>query len=114
MYIAFIHLAYGLVTACATLAGMLASDPEGALLFVSTFPLPFVSNAMNLAPALLKYRLEYAVYPLGVFKISAASSSKCLPPASRIFSDPADLPEDYWCKCLSPCASPPLTDDTPG
>jgi hypothetical protein len=97
MYIPLISVGYALFTACMTLAGMLASDPEGALLFVSTLPLPLVSNVLVLAPALVKLQLEYVLQPLKVFEISVSPGSKSLRSSSLVSSQPAELPNDYWC-----------------
>jgi hypothetical protein len=84
-----------------TLAGMLASDPEGALFFVSTLPLPFASSVMLLAPALVQIQLEYVLQPLELMEISNALLSKPLRLASRVSSQPAGLSEDIWSKFSS-------------
>jgi hypothetical protein len=100
MYLPLIDVGYILFTACMTLAGMLVSDPEGALFFVSTLPLPFASSIMLLAPALVQLRLEYVLQPLELMEISNAPLSKPLHSslASRVFSQPACLSEDIWRK----------------
>ncbi|KIM89695.1 hypothetical protein PILCRDRAFT_2012, partial [Piloderma croceum F 1598] len=96
MYLPLINAGYILFTACMTLAGMLASDPEGALFFVSTLPLPFASSVTLLAPALVQLRLEFVLRPLELTEISNAPLSKLLRLASHVSSQPAGLSEDIW------------------
>jgi hypothetical protein len=85
MYLPLINVGYILFTACMTLAGMLASDPEGALFFVSTLPLPFASSVMLLAPALVQIQLKYVLQLLEfygnfkrtIIKASSFGLSRC-------------------------------------
>jgi hypothetical protein len=107
MYFPLINVGYVLFTACMTLAGMLASDPQGALIFVSTLPLPFASNLMLLAPAFAKLQRGYVLQPLDLMELSSTSSSGSIRSVSRVSSpQPADLANDYWCKFTSTVIPP--------
>jgi hypothetical protein len=97
MYISLIRVGYTLFTTCMTLAGMLTLDPEGALLFVSTLPLPFAPSIMTFAPALVSLQLKYVALPLERFEIFIPPSSKARPSHTQL----AQLPKNYWCQFLS-------------